>query len=310
MVAGLSDLRHNDWDGSFIKAELAKESFLDRLKREREQATKPSPSHQAEKSQILAKFSNPSAPPPVKEDPFSRKQKAKFNDESGDVCEEEKLVSRLESFSDFWKDDPPTKSARPPKKIRNSEQFSEHQFPKENSKNSSLHATKSVDGLMDGMKNSVSSNLKPHIDANSKSIILDTVKNSAAQAAELKRLKALEEKSKAIKQQKDAIKSALSSIDHAKPSNKIIFDDDGDPVSTSKTQPALNKYEKKSDRFNGYSKDDGQSTSKSNKPLQLFGGEEDENDNWQGDFRFKKQFEGKKGRQVGEQNFIRFYLYE
>ncbi|GLV40116.1 uncharacterized protein CBL_03736 [Carabus blaptoides fortunei] len=274
-----------DWQGYYVKLELAKESFLERLKREREEAQ--------------GKTEQNSVPTPKLDPPSTPVQ--------NNVKKKVYHSSSSESESSSSEDEEPKRVEQPKKVVATkkdetssseSDSSDSDEEVKEKVKKQKVNVDKVAeddDGVklvIKNNKNRASLNGVLKIESvNATPIHIIGPKNSKVEKKDAKSLEADEKRRKSLKQmknsynqQKSAIKNALSAID-IKPKNKIIFNDNDNYQE--------NNYKRK--RNDTYD-DDEQWNNRKKKSLF----DEDADDGEQINFEIKKQFEGKEGQKLLE----------
>ncbi|XP_026286073.1 probable RNA-binding protein CG14230 [Frankliniella occidentalis] len=335
------------WGQRHLKVEVAKESFLQRLQRERQSAKNSSATQQASvPHQPPKKVSESPSKVSLKENKIFKKQtirkRPQSSSESSDSEDENDHFhskSKLPMFKGISSFTPTEPKSVPQHQVKR------EQYTKIESKQAAVtrdnnsfkkflepaHSTdilKKFESFSDVWKDDdeVSQPLELKYNAklgkkqrNDGPLIkpvtnewqtFDKSQESAVgtNAAEEKRLKSIEEKRHAFEQQKRAVQQALSDKNAPRSNKKIVFDDDGiDNVET-----AIPTKKPRIDSREGVTH---KPQEKKSKALSLFDDSDDETANWSGEFQVKKQFEGHKGKkllelQSGYNNDQRFKLDE
>ncbi|XP_031788053.1 probable RNA-binding protein CG14230 isoform X1 [Nasonia vitripennis] len=244
--ACFGDLNGERIDGFQISVELAKESFLERLKRERtENKVKPQPPVIPTKEECSRPdfFNNADTASRTKCQTFSetdfssknftikvQKLRHKHNIDIQDEIKEADEALHVQASSDQENLKPKvSKESNAFVKHKKQVFFDEDGLESEKIKDEINLKNKSFDSLnRDNKKQTVS-----HIPE----------KPTAISESEKKRLMSLKQKKQAFRTQQQAIRDALNSVDKNQSSNKIKFDDDID-VQITKTQADKSAYRK------------------------------------------------------------------
>lgn len=254
----IKDFAHKKWNGEYLEVQLAKESFLDRLKRERELESNNDGINLPKASEN--KSMNYTIEP-------SKEASVDFKRRNG-----KKSIAVTVSSSTYTQSDEPTRLNE-----KNKMQFRNATIKRDNE-------PKSLDG---SLKQSDCKIVKNKFKTITKKIHINVFQNSEDSVppnelkrklkpkmteADRKRVKSLADMRKEFKQQKSQIKMALANLD-AKPNNKIIFDDQDLPGDNS----ILNKD--------------------TNDKIALFE-DSDEDEESYINFEVKEQFQGEKGQKL------------
>lgn len=265
----IQEFKQETFRGRFLQVTVARENFLEKLKREREEAAllaKTKPDHSA-KSAIE---STPTAKLPtiksVKEAPSS----SSSSSESEDEQETPKIVAKPNG----------KRAPKPPSSSEESGESDQDENPlmKKQSK-------KFVENGKIKIDRSVSGGHAIHVIERNAAKAANKDLNEKSKKADQKRIESMMKMKSSYDEQKLAIKNALAGVDSAKRPKKVVFDDADEP---SVAQPAKS------------STDSPRPVAREAKKATLFADEDDDdqNENYQNDFAIKEQFQGAKGEKL------------
>jgi len=274
----LEEFSNKKWKGQYIDVQIAKESFMERLKREREEKV------------------NGTSIPSIKNVPTYS------NDANTENKTKSTVVSRIPIYpeeSNFVNNTASTSISVNNKKYHSSssESSEEEDTNLQISRNQDVPNNKSVSNEEQVNKlltenKTFEKRLKiASVDKGSVVAISKEQKKFGPKQmqADKKRLESIVQMKQEYRQQKSLIKNALANID-TKPKNKIIFNDDDE----SEPSPS-----KKSKFEEGPTPRTKNKTSDTQNRFTLFDDAEDENDH-EYNFEVKEHFEGKKGKKLME----------
>ncbi|CAD7087358.1 unnamed protein product [Hermetia illucens] len=240
--------------GEYLKVEVARESFLERLKREREAAQKHNNQEQAEPVPVKESPKKTNLPK-LKQDKPSKKESSSESSSSS---------SESESESNDGTTSKPTQG-KPTQPAISDEEENDAFIAKKNAYSSVLNGKIKIDPVaaepihVISKKNKVQKQLE-----------------GTAQQSDKKRKESLHKMKDQYNKNKLAIKEALTNIDGAKKSTKIVFDDD--ELDNSQKPSKAGKESKKKNLFD----DD----------------DEEAPEDYGKTFEIKEQFQGKKGEKL------------
>ncbi|XP_031626863.1 squamous cell carcinoma antigen recognized by T-cells 3-like [Contarinia nasturtii] len=272
----LQEFKEQKYRGRQLQVTVARENFLEKLKREREEAAqfkeKKNESTQIQVETVKAVL-------PTLSTGDSSSSESSSSDESS---EDESPSQQNKSIA----------QQNGSKKFKSSSESSDSESDSNKNEDNLVLKKKSKMFVENGkikIDRSVSSGEAIHIIESKAQKTNKRELDEKSKKADQKRMESLNKMKNSYNEQKLAIKKALAGVDSGKKSNKIVFEDDDDdetPISSQSTK-SIN-----------------QTKSKENKSMEkkrnLFD-DADDSDNeqgYEGNFEIKHQFEGKKGEKL------------
>ncbi|XP_055326995.1 probable RNA-binding protein CG14230 [Sitodiplosis mosellana] len=271
----LQEFKEQQFRGRFIQVTVARENFLEKLKREREEAAQHKP----------------------KKDESTKVQTETVKAVLPTISTGNSSSSESSSSDDSSEDESPPTQSKPVAKQNGSKKFkssSESESDSNENEDNLVLRKKSRIFLENGkikIDRSVSSGEAIHVIESKAKKAVKKELDEKSKKADQKRLESLNKMKNSYNEQKLAIKKALAGVDTAKRSNKIVFGDDDDEGTAVSVTPQSTKaltQTKIKEKF-----------SNEKKPA-LFDDAEDSDDEkgFEGNFAIKQQFEGKKGEKL------------
>lgn len=268
----IQEFKQEKFRGKFLQVTVARENFLEKLKREREEASQLAGKKQEKSQPNSVEFSQKVELPTIK----SSKETSSSSSSSSESEDEPEVQQHVAKSNG--------------KKPQSSSSDDSDSSDDESNLILKKQSRKSLENGKIKIDSSLSGGKAIHVIERNTSKANSKCLDEKSKKADQRRIESMKKMKNSYNEQKMAIKNALTSVDSAKSSNKIIFDDDDDGNVSHGAHAKVNAFSKKENNFN----------EKVKKP-KLFGDdgdEEDENENYQNDFKIKEQFQGAKGERL------------
>lgn len=282
-LPGIQEFKDEKYRGRFLQVSVARENFLEKLKREREEAAQQSQAKSAASTSTVPETQPAVALPTLK----STKDDSSSSSSSDDSSSDEETPAKKTATST-------SKATNGVKKATKSSSSSSSSSSESEDEDNLILRKKSKAFLENGkikIDHTVASGSAIHvIEQNPNKSAVKKDLDAKSQKADQKRLQSLNKMKDSYAQQQNAIKQALASVDTAKKSNKIVFSDDEGDSSKSVSKKATGKETAKKAE-----------APQKKKNLTLFDDDDDEDGGQQDyskDFAIKEQFQGAKGEKL------------